>query len=176
MVKLIARSAAECLLPMDIGEVQVAELAGPLYSVAPFAGQGAGVASALGLDALPAPGQSRQAETGLCAWFGHAHWLLMDWEAPPSLSGLAAVTDQTDAWCRVQLTGGGVRDVLARLTPVDQREGAFPVGAILRTDVQHMSGVILRSGGDTWQVMVFRSMAGTLVHDLRTVMTSVAAR
>jgi sarcosine oxidase gamma subunit len=39
-----------------------------------------------------------------------------------------------------------------------------------------MNGSVTRTGADTFLVMVFRSMAGTLLHDLQRAMESIAAR
>jgi heterotetrameric sarcosine oxidase gamma subunit len=66
--------------------------------------------------------------------------------------------------------------VLARLCPVDSRLSAFPVGASLRTEAKHMMASISRLDEDRLQIMVFRSMARTLIHDLKTAMEAGAAR
>jgi sarcosine oxidase gamma subunit len=42
--------------------------------------------------------------------------------------------------------------------------------------VQHMNGSVTRIGADSFVILVFRSMAGTLYHDLERAMESVAAR
>ena len=176
MVKLIAKSAADGRLPIEVGGVQVDELVAPMASIAPFGGKGAALAKALKAKhgvALPDIGRMNQKGDIRCQWFGLDHVMLIGAEPDPSLSKVAAVTDQSDAWCRVRLTGTHARDVLARLTPVDLRDLSMPVGATVRTDVQHMSGAVTRVADDAWEVMVFRSMAGTLVHDLQVAMETV---
>ena len=86
----------------------------------------------------------------------------------------AAVTDQSDAWCCVELAGAGVDDALSRVTPIDTR--AMKRGHTARTLVQHVSVVLTRTGKDRFEVMALRSMATTLVHDLERAMSGVAAR
>ena len=70
----------------------------------------------------------------------------------------------------------GLEPVLARLTPIDLRDSAFPKGATARTVIGHMTGSITRTGADTYAIMVFRSMAKTAVHELERAMRGVAAR
>ena len=89
---------------------------------------------------------------------------------------VAALVDQSDAWAVVRLEGEGAEDVLARLVPVDLRLVSFPMGATARSKIGHMSGSVTRVGEDAFWLMVFRSMAETLVHDLKSAMEAVAAR
>ena len=76
----------------------------------------------------------------------------------------------------VRLEGGAAEDVLARLVPVDLRQSGFKRGHTLRTMLQHMSVSITRISDEAFLILAFRSMAGTLVHDLETAMKGVAAR
>ena len=94
----------------------------------------------------------------------------------PSLAGLAAVSDQSDAWAVVRLTGPQSEAVLARLVPVDLRAPVFGPGQTVQSQVMHMTGSISRIGAQAFQIMVFRSMAATLVHDLKTAIEAVVAR
>lgn len=91
----------------------------------------------------------------------------------PRISG-AAVTDQSDAWCCVEIVGAAVCEVLARVTPLDTR--AMKRGHTARTLVQHINVVLTCTGKDRFEIMAMRSMAKTLVHDLERAMTGVAAR
>ena len=88
----------------------------------------------------------------------------------------AAVIDQTDAYAVARLEGSDVREVLARLTPLDIRPGHFGTGRTARTLLGHMTAQITPVGPEAFEVMVFRSMAGTLVHDLTRAMGFVAGR
>ncbi|MEM6306971.1 MAG: sarcosine oxidase subunit gamma family protein [Pseudomonadota bacterium] len=176
MVNLISHSPAQGLLPLTMGQVQVTEVTGlSLTTLAPYRGKDA-VGALKDAHGLEWPGPNGTSGTvDRAVWFGHSHILLMGPLPDPSLSDSCAIVDQSDAWTVVDVTGAMARDVLARLTPMDLRDAAFPVGAAARTELQHMQGCVIRIGGDQYRLMVFRSMAHTLVHDLKTAMESVAA-
>jgi len=93
-----------------------------------------------------------------------------------SLLSEASVVDQSDAWAIVILEGASAEDVLARLVPVDVRAARFKLGHTARTMLGHMTVSITRVGEQAFQIMAFRSMAKTLVHDLQRAMESVASR
>ncbi len=109
-------------------------------------------------------------------WFGRDLVLLIGPEPHGSLARHAAIVDQSDAWAVVRLQGAGAEAVLARLVPVDLRAAHFKRGHTLRSQLQHMNVSITRVAADAFQIMAFRSMAQTLVHDLKTAMEGVAAR
>lgn len=93
-----------------------------------------------------------------------------------TLARHAALTDQSDGWAVFSLQGQGVEDVLARLTPLDLNRGVFKRGHAARSLLGHMSAIFLRTGENAFQIMVFRSMARTAVHELEVAMKAVAAR
>lgn len=180
MVDLIARMPCKGLLPLEIGGVVLRELdIGQMTTMMPFKGQEVPVAdilkSAHGVD-FPAPNRTSEKAGCRVIWFARGQVLLMGTDPDPALTGHAALTDQSDAWAVVALDGAKAEDVLARLVPVDLRGNTFKIGHTLRTQVSHMNASVTRTGADTFQIMVFRSMAATLVHDLRSAMEGVAAR
>lgn len=180
MVELVAKSPCEGLLPIEIGTVSLSEVdPGAMTSLAPFKGRQDAAAEALksahGM-AWPAVGRATGKAGARAVWFGRAHVLLMGPEPDPSLAASMALTDQSDAWAVVRLEGAGAEEVLARLVPVDLRRASFKRGHTVRTELMHMAASITRVGDMAFQVMVFRSMARTLVHDLKTAMEAVAAR
>lgn len=179
MVELIETSACAGLLPVTLGRVTLEEVeAGTLTSLSAF-GDASDLSAALknahGMT-LPEPGQSTGAEGARCVWFGRGEALLMGPDPDAALAEKAAVVDQSDAWAVVRLQGAGAVDVLARLVPMDLRDGAFAPGRTARTQVGHMHGSVTKLDTDSFMIMVFRSMAGTLVHDLRAAMAAVASR
>ncbi len=109
-----------------------------------------------------------------CLWIGPGQALLLG-KGPNSLRG-AALTDQTDAWACLTLQGKLSEAVLARLVPLDLRAKNFKPGQVARSLLFHMPLCLHRSGADTFELMVFRSMATTAVHDLQAAMASVAAQ
>ena len=176
MPDLIAKSALEerslALHGVTLAEVE----AGPITSIAVYPGQGKAVAKglkALGL-AMPEPNSFAEKKGARIVWTGRDQAFLMG-VAAPALEG-AALTDQSDGWATLALSGAGGDEVLARLVPMDLRLAAFPVGRVARSQVNHMNAVILRVGEDRVEIMVFRSMARTAWHELEAAMQMVTAR
>lgn len=178
MVDLIAKSPCAGLLPKEIGTLTLTETVyDAITSVTPFKGQAEAVSDALKSQmgaAFPAPNRTTGKAKARAVWSGRGQAMVLGPVLEP-IAG-AAMTDQTDAWACVALEGSGARDVLARLVPIDLREGAFKRGHAARTQLMHMNVVLMRTGADRYEIMAFRSMAGTLVHDLEIAMEAVAAR
>lgn len=172
MADLIALTPCAGLLPMALGGVEVVEvLPACLIAVAPFAGQQEAVSAQLEAQigaGLAAPNR----RSGGVTWFGHGTWMIA---GDVALAG-AAVTDQSDAWAVVQVSGARTEDVLARLVPVDLRAPVFETHQVAKTMLGHMAVTIIRTGADSFEIMVMRSMAQTLVHDLDEAMRAVALR
>ena len=140
-----------------------------LHAVFPLAGHADAVRGAFG--GWPEPNRWIDADGRRLAFSGRGQAFVLG-ELPGGLEG-AAVAAQSDAWCRVHLSGPAAAEVLARLTPVDV--AAMAPGEAARTLLGHMSAHLLREEAG-WELMVFRSMAGTLAHDLGRAMRMVAAR
>lgn len=173
MVSLISLSPCAGLLPLSEGGVTVTEVpVDRLWSVAPFAGQQKAVSAAL-KDQLGVTLPTVNRRGGAVTWFGHGTFLVA---GDVALDGLAAVTDQSDAWATVRIAGQRAEDVLARLVPVDLRAAVFKTNHSARTLLGHLSVAITRVGPDAFEVMVMRSMAVTLVHDLQVALRGVVAR
>lgn len=180
MVKLVAKSPCEGILPFEINGLNLTELArGRITSVAPYAGQEAAASGALksliGAE-LPAPNRSTGREGARVVWTGAGQAMVIGTAVDPSLAQHAALTDQSDAWVTFRLQGQGVENVLARLTPLDLNPGVFKKGHAARSQLGHMNAVFLKVAADAFEIMIFRSMARTAVHEIETTMRAVAAR
>ncbi|SEK95781.1 sarcosine oxidase subunit gamma [Roseovarius azorensis] len=180
MAELRAETPCAGLVPVRVAGLSLSEVApGRMTSVAPYRGQeralSAALKSAHGM-AWPAPGRMTGREGARAIWFGQRMALLVGPDPDPALAAHAALTDQSDGWAVLRLEGAGAREVLARLTPLDLRERVFEQGHTARSELAHMAASVTRMGGDAWQVMVFRSMTATLVHEVETAMRRVAAR
>ena len=176
MPELIAKSAL-ARQALTLGGVTLAEVdAGQVTSVAVFPGGTKTLAKglkAIGLT-MPAPNTFSEKNGRRIVWTGRDQAFLIG-AGLPALDG-AAVTDQSDGWVTLGLSGPGVVDVLARLVPVDLRLPSCPVMTALRTHLTHMNAVILRIGDCAFEIMVFRSMARTAWHEIEASMLMVAAR
>lgn len=179
MVSLIARTPGAGLLPVEAEAARLEEIeAGPLTSIAPFAGQTGAVTVALGALGLafPAPGESHASGTARIFWTGHEQAFLSRSTAPETLHGIAALTDQSDAWVALCLSGASVETVLARLLPLDLRAAVFPLGKVARSALGHHPLILLRIAADAFELFTFRSMATSAVHEIHIAMKAVAAR
>lgn len=176
---LVAQSPCNGLLPISRGSCQLKEVdLGSLYLIAPFRDAWPRVSEQLdqtyGLT-LPEPGQAQQRNEQRIVWFGREAVLLIGADHPPA-SQNAAITDQTDAWASVILSGREAEDVLARLVPVDLRAKVLPIGGTVRTLLRHISVSITRESDDAFLILAFRSMAHSLVEEVTQAMEAVAAR
>ncbi len=177
MVKLIANLPCAGLLPKTIGTVSLTEIdGGKMTLVAPFKGQKKSVSDALKSTlgvGFPAPKRTIGA-TPRAVWCGRGQALIIGADCP-DVDGAACV-DHSDAWAIVRLDGADATAILARLTPIDLRASTFKRGHTARTLIGHMAGGITRLGAQSFEVMVMRSMAATLVHDLTQAADNIAAR
>ncbi|AAV95027.1 sarcosine oxidase, gamma subunit family [Ruegeria pomeroyi DSS-3] len=178
--KLIAKTPCAGQVPLSVGAMTVSEVdLGAMTSLSPRKGQGAALAQALraahGLD-WPGAGRVTTAGDARAIWFGHDSVLLTGAAPDAALAGPGVLVDQSDAWTVVRLEGTGAEAVLARLVPVDLRAPGFGPGATARCRIGHMAGSVTRLEDGGFLLMVFRSMAQTLLHDLKSAMEAVAAR
>ncbi len=178
MVELVSKAPCAGLLPIEIGWVRLDETdLGALTSLSPYKDKQKELSDTLSAAygvVYPAPNQSDVAEQAQILWFGRDMALLAGVVPEAALGAHAALTDQSDAWAAVILSGPEADSVLARLVPIDLRLHAFPNGRTARTLLGHMNVSITRTDANAFQILVFRSMAGTLVHELSEVMETVA--
>lgn len=179
MDELAERAPFEGLLPIEIGGVRiVAEDLGRLTSVSPV-GDASVLSDALEVGhgmAWPKPGRATGKSGARCIWFGLREVLLVGPAPDADLARHAAVVDVSDGWAAVSVEGAPGVDVLARLVPIDLRPAVFKRGHTARTHVGHMPASVTRLGPERLLVLTFRSMAGTMAHELRRALEAVAAR
>lgn len=177
MPELIAKSALAGQPPLTLAGLTLAEVhPGPITSVAPFPGQADAVAhmlKPLGLS-FPAPNRVVSKDDARLVWAGRDLAFLIGAPAPDGLAAHAALTDQTDGWATLSLAGTNVIAALSRLVPIDLR--TVEPGGTARTALNHMQVILIHSGPDSFDIMVFRSMARTAWHELHAVLTALHAR
>lgn len=161
-------------LPMELGASRIDALPAPrILSIAPYPGQEAETARRLG--SFPAPGEVLGIGGARLVWAGRGVAFLFDPDGAQAgaLADLAAVTDQSDGWAGLRLSGADAQEVLARLVPLDLSQ--MPRQASARSLLNHMPLLMIREG-DAFELWSYRSMAGTLVHEVEAAMRGVAAR
>jgi len=118
--------------------------------------------------------------TQLAFWMGPDQWMIIaDFvthetiaaELAQQAQGNFSVTEQTDAWCRFDLSGAQLADVFERLCPVNVR--AKSNGTAVRTTIDHLGCFVLIFDPNHIAVMGPRSAAGSLHHALVTALRSV---
>ncbi|MGB8623375.1 MAG: sarcosine oxidase subunit gamma [Paracoccaceae bacterium] len=179
MARLIAKPPVEDGLPLEVGGVRLwAPDPGCITSLAPFDGAEAALSKALkkahGMD-FPAPNRATGKAGARCVWSGRGQAFLIGPAPDAGLAAHAALTDQGDGWAMLRLEGARAAEVLARLMPLDLREAVFAEGHSARTQLGHLTVSITRAGAG-FDLLVFRSMARTALHELHTAMKSVAAQ
>jgi len=107
------------------------------------------------------------------AGIGHGQWLAFkaggsdgaafEAELRARLGGTASISDQTDARVAIRAGGAHVRDMLAKLVPLDLDARAFPVGSAASSLLGHISATVLRSDqSPDFEILVSRSYAESL--------------
>lgn len=178
MANLLATAPLGYMKPTVLAQTTLAQMDwAQITSIAPFAGREGDVTAALGALGLgfPAPNTFVCSGAACIAWTGRAQAFLIGADCP-DLGDAAAITDQSDAWARMTLSGPAAVDVLARYVPVDLRLSALPVGAAIRSQLYHVPLCLMRSGADAFELLVFRSMAQTAWHEMETALKAIAAR
>ncbi len=183
MVDLIPLTPCAGLLPLSVGGVTLTEVScGAVTFIAPFKGMESQVSGILEAGCgvpFPAPNRMETRAGVRVLWVGPGKALLMGSAAPEGIEGHAALVDQSDAFATVCIadaqSGDDARAVLARLMPVDTGDQVFDDGCTARSLVGHMTASVTRVG-TTFEIMVMRSMAASLVHDLRSAMETLEAR
>lgn len=157
MVNLEALSPCTDILPLTVGAVKLTEIVlpeGKVWSVSPCPVR---------------VGKSKESTTRKTLWIGRDHGLQIGGQRPKA----GSITDQSDAWACVRISGSGTDDVLARLCPVDLPKMAQ--GEVARTLMNHMSAIIL-STRDGYEIFVFRAFGRSLVQELKEAAKAVEGR
>lgn len=87
------------------------------------------------------------------------------------LAGLAAVTDQSDGYFMVRLSGPRVRETFAKLVPIDVHARAFAVADAASTVLAHIGVTMWRredgpGAMPVFEIVLFRSLARSFWHAL----------
>lgn len=185
MTKLdpITPLGAETARTDKIGTLTIVENPGnALASLAARKGQEAALVAAirskLALE-LPGPGDSATTQEHRVWWSGTGQWMLeASYESHALLANeikqivgqSGSVTEQTDGWCRFDVSGADMLALFERLCAVDVH-GMKP-GAATRTTIHHTGCFLLRTN-DGFNVIGPRSSAGSLHHALLEVATGL---
>ncbi len=180
MVDLIAKTPLAGILPINAGETVLTEASpASITSVMPHQGREKALGEALKKAhdiGLPAVGRSSGTAALRMIWTGRGQYMLVgNKPAARALARSSTLTDQSDGWAVMQLTGDNAAQVMARLCPLDLRAASFKNGHTARTELAHIMAVVSRIPKG-FEIMVMRSFAQTAVTSLQQAMDSVAAQ
>ena len=180
MASLTPTTALGGTIPFDetIGNNRIREVSdAAMASLAMLKGMGAAFnkAAASRLGELPVPGHAQGANYTCTIWMGPDQYLVEGIDTATlaaNFGASAAITDQSDAWVRFDVTGGDVVAMLERLSFADTRR--MQAGSATRTAIHHMHCVIVcRAGGTDFTILGPRSSAASLHHALVTAAASL---
>lgn len=85
----------------------------------------------------------------------------------------ATTTDQSDGWGVLSLFGPKTMATMERVSKVDMDMTAFPVGAVARSELEHVGGIVMRQKakrGEEHRFMLLsqRSSAQSFLHSIAT--------
>ena len=93
------------------------------------------------------------------------------WFPKPEIQSMAVtfgesayITDQTDAWVILEISGESSREALERICQVDLDKNVFQLDGMARTTMEHMSAIIIRKADDTFYLMSASSSAKSFLH------------
>jgi len=78
------------------------------------------------------------------------------------------LVDLSDSHAMLEVSGGRCLEALERICPLDLASDRFTVGAVVRTLMEHLDVIILRSGEDKYLLMSARSSAKNFLHAVQT--------
>jgi len=86
-----------------------------------------------------------------------------------TIGEVASVSDQSDGYAVLRLSGPKVRDTLLKLVPVDVHPRTFKVGNVASTVASHMGVTLWRledgnDGASMFEIAIFRSLAASFWH------------
>lgn len=130
---------------------------------------------------LPDVGTSTTQGDFSALWTGPDQWMisanhdqheLLASELKHMVGNTASVVEQTDGWCRFDISGTALCDLMERLSNVPVRTMA--TGDVIRGTVEHLGAFLWRLDGDRMAVIGPRSSAASLHHALVAAARSVA--
>ena len=77
-------------------------------------------------------------------------------------------TDQSDAWVSLTLSGPDSLRALERICPIDLHPEKFAVGALARTNMEHLATIIYRNSEAEYALMSASSSARSFLHAIQT--------
>ena len=78
------------------------------------------------------------------------------------------ITEQTDAWCGLKVSGKNIEECLIRVSPIDISLENFPVNAFAKTMMEHLGTIMIRSHKQEFELFSASSSARSFLHAVET--------
>ena len=169
-------------LKLDFGEVAVAEhVSRAIVSIATPYGGGENLSKAVASSlktTIPAIGKTTASNVDNALLLGMQQdqiFLLFDYSGnhavdylPQEIRDAGYLTDQSDSWVMISISGPKARTTLQQTCSVDLHSVNFHSGAVIRTAMANLSTIIICEGENTFLVMSPRSSAKSFFKVLET--------
>jgi sarcosine oxidase subunit gamma len=126
---------------------------------------------------IPAIGQSTLSDVDNARLLGmqpDQFYLLFNDPGPRAVEAVAEklgdsgyLTDQSDSWVMISMSGSKCRTALERICPIDLHPSAFAQGSVARTVMEHLGTIIVRKGQNSFLLMSPRSSAVSFLHTVQ---------
>jgi sarcosine oxidase subunit gamma len=123
---------------------------------------------------IPAVGQSTLSDVDNARLLGmqpDQFYLLFNDSNSPAVEEVAEqlgdsgyLTDQSDSWVTIRVSGPKCRTALRHICPIDLHPSTFSEGSVARTVMEHLGTIIVREGQDSFLLMSPRSSAASFLH------------
>ena len=84
------------------------------------------------------------------------------------IGDVAYLTDQSDSWVGIEISGPVARQALERICMIDLNPGVFLEGYAARTLMEHLGVLIVRSGTQSYTLLSASSSAKSFLHAVTT--------
>ena len=91
-----------------------------------------------------------------------------------STDQLAYLSDQSDSWVTLRISGDNCLDALERICPLDIHPSAFTVGSVARTSMEHMATIIIHESEGSYLLLSLRSFALSFLHAVTTSIKNIS--
>ena len=78
------------------------------------------------------------------------------------------ITEQSDAWSGIKVSGQNVVSCLERICPINLAIDAFEINCFARTVMEHLNTIIIRTRKNEFELFSASSSAQSFLHSIRT--------
>ena len=86
----------------------------------------------------------------------------------PALDDSAYITDQSDSWAALRVSGPMSKKALERICPIDLHPTVFAKGFVTRTSMEHLAVIVLCEADDEYLLLSPSSSAQSFLHAVET--------